>query len=262
VKRFPLLSILAAGALAAVSIACSDAGSPVSATSVESASIPGPTSSVLSDPSTSVVLGLGTPSKQTVAGEVLLRVAHLSTDAPPVDIWVNGSVALSNVPFKTVSDYLGLDAGTYRIQVTPAGAPSPVVIDANLDLMSGHVYTVAAVGFLSSGTLQPLLLLDDRSVGTGARIRFVHASADTGAVDVAVAGGGPVLFENISFAKASGYVEVPGGTYDLAVRPAGSREVALEIPGVTVENGTTYTVFAVGRSFNRTLAPLPVVDAP
>lgn len=33
-------------------------------------------------------------------------------------------------------------------------------------------------------------------------------------------------------------------------------------PGVEVTDGTTYTVFAIGRSFNGSLRPLPVVDAP
>lgn len=202
---------------------------------------------------------------QTASGSVRLRVAHLSTDAPPVNIWVNGAVALSNVPYKTVSEYLALDSGEYRIQVTPTGATSPIVIDATVDLVAGNVYTVAAVGFLSSdpgspNAIQPLVLFDDLSTGAGARIRVVHASADTGGVDVAVTSG-PILFSNIRFAQASEYAEVPGGTYNLEVRPTGSSAVALAIPGLEVSDGTTYTVFAIGRSANGTLEALPVVDA-
>jgi hypothetical protein len=178
-----------------------------------------------------------------------------------VDVWVNGAVALNNVTYKSVSGYLDLPAGEYRIQVTPAGAEAPIVIDATVPLTAGSVYTVAAVGFLSSDSLVPLVLLDDLSVGSGARIRFVHASADTGAVDVAV-GGGPVLFSGVTFQESGGYIEVPAGTYDLEVRPAGESDVALSIPGVSVVGGATYTVFAVGRSFNGTLGALPLVDAP
>ena len=247
-------------AIAAVSaffgIGCNDSSvSPASPTSLPSSS-------------GSAVLGVSNSpsparsvSANALAGPVRLRVAHLSTDAPNVDVWVNGSVVLSNVPFQAVSDYLDLDAGEYRIQVTPTGVTAPIVIDATVELQAGSVYTVAAVGFLSSDSLVPLVLLDDLSIGQGARLRFVHASADTGGVDVAVAGG-PVLFSGVTFQESSDYVEVPGGTYDLEVRPAGSSTVALSIPGVAVQAGTTYTVFAVGRSFNGTLGPLPVVDAP
>jgi hypothetical protein len=230
--------------------ACGEDSSPVSPSAI------GDAPSALSSLATA-----GSPDANQFTGPVGLRVAHLSTDAPPVDVWVNGSVVLAGVPFGAVSDYLGLATGEYRIQVTPAGAAAPIVIDATLDLQAGSVYTVAAVGFLSSGSLEPLVLLDDRSIGQGARIRFVHTSADTGAVDVALTGG-QVLFADVTFQEASEYIEVPGGVYDLEVRPAGSQEVALSIPGVEVLGGTTYTIFAIGRSFNGTLAPLPVVDAP
>ena len=74
----------------------------------------------------------------------LLRVAHLSPDAPAVDVWVDGDVVLANVPFEAVSDYLSLPPGTFRIQVTPAGASSPVVIDADVPVSSGTSQTVAA----------------------------------------------------------------------------------------------------------------------
>jgi hypothetical protein len=176
-----------------------------------------------------------------------------------VDIWVNGQVVLSGVSFKDVSGYLELEPGEYRIQVTPTGATSPIVVDATVQLEGGKIYTAAVVGFLNS-VIEPLILVDSRRTGSGARTRFVRTSADTGAVDVAVAGG-PILFENITFQKSSPYIEAPAGTYDLEVRPAGSRTVALEVPGVAVSGGTTYTVFAVGRGFNLTLEALPVIDA-
>ena len=203
------------------------------------------------------------PSQLVVnQGDTQLRVAHLSTDAPAVDIWVNGNVVLSGVTYKTVSSYLELDAGQYRIQVTPTGRQRPIVIDATVDLASGIVYTVAAVGFLNSGTIEPLVLIDNLRTAENARLRFVHTSADTGGVDVAVANGGPVLVENLTYQESSPYIEVPAGTYDLELRPTGSNVVALSIPGVAVDGMTTYTAFAVGRSFNSTLEPLPVVDAP
>ncbi|HSF14004.1 MAG TPA: DUF4397 domain-containing protein [Vicinamibacteria bacterium] len=253
-KRHIALLMAPAALLVLFGFGCGDGSSPASPTS-----LPAETARTAVPGSSETTSSFSTSTNRFV-GPVRLRVAHLSTDAPPVDVWVNGALVLSDVPFKAVSDYLDLDAGEYRIQVTPAGAETPIVIDATVALQAGSVYTVAAVGFLSSNSLTPLVLLDDLSLGEGARLRFVHTSADTGAVDVAVAGG-PVLFADVTFQKASEYVEVPGGTYDLEVRPAGSSSVALSIPGVEVLAGTTYTIFAVGRSFNGTLGPLPVVDA-
>lgn len=54
---------------------------------------------------------------------------------------------------------------------------------------------------------------------------------------------------------------VAAGSYDLEVRVAGTSTVALELPGVTLESGKTYTVFAVGSARTGTLTVVPVVDA-
>jgi hypothetical protein len=43
---------------------------------------------------------------------------------------------------------------------------------------------------------------------------------------------------NITFQKSSPYIEVPAGTYDLELRPARSRTVALEVPRVELSGGT------------------------
>ena len=193
------------------------------------------------------------------AGTAQVRVAHLSPDAPPIDVFVNGTRAVSGAAFQDVTGYLPVPAGSVNIRVTPAGATSPVVIDATLALNNGGNYTVAATGFLAG--IQPIVLEDDRGTTGQAKVRFVHASPDAPAVDIAVTGG-PVLFANVPFRQATQYPQVAPSTYDLEARPAGSTAVALQVPGVTLRSGTNYTIFAVGLLSNGTLAALPVVDAP
>lgn len=194
-------------------------------------------------------------------GSARVRVAHLSPDAPNVDVWVDGGKVLTNVPFKAVSAYLTLESGSHRVQVVPTGALNPVVIDATLELASGLSYTVAATGLLSANDIQPLVLTDDSSPGSQVGVRFVHACPDAPPVDIAVTGG-PILFRNVPFRGAQGYADVGGGTYDLEARVAGTTTVALAVPDVALTNGTNVTIFAIGRLGNGTLQALPVADAP
>jgi hypothetical protein len=121
-----------------------------------------------------------------------------------------------------------------------------VVIQADLTLEAGADYTVAAIGLLADIT--PLVLMDDngRPAAGKAHLRFVHASPDAPAVDIAVADGGPTLFSNIAFGDIGTYLPVDGGAYDLEVRVAGTDTVALELPGTMLDAGTVYTVFAMG----------------
>ncbi|MCA9939504.1 MAG: DUF4397 domain-containing protein [Anaerolineales bacterium] len=180
------------------------------------------------------------------AGAARVRVAHLSPDAPAVDVRVNGAVAFANVPFEEITDYAALPNGAYLVEVVPAGQPGPVVISAVLDLQLGTDYTVAAVNTLAN--IQPLVLVDDNTIPMAgkAHVRFLHASPDAPAVDIAVANGGPVLFSNIAFTEVGGYLPVDAGTYDLEVRLAGTNTVVLSLPGILLQAKTVYTVYATG----------------
>lgn len=190
-----------------------------------------------------------------------VRVVHASPDAPAVDVWVNGSVAFSNAPFNGITDYAALEEGAYNVQVVPTGATEPVVIDADLDLAGSTDYTVVAVGLLAD--IEPLVLIDNNSAPAAgkAHVRFVHASPDAPAVDIAVTGG-PVLFSDIPFKGVGDYLPVDAGTYDLEARLAGTDTVALSVPGVALEEGIVYTIFAMGLAGGEpALQAVPSLDA-
>ncbi|HEX6853491.1 MAG TPA: DUF4397 domain-containing protein [Candidatus Polarisedimenticolaceae bacterium] len=207
-----------------------------------------------------LALSIGLVSPVFAGGsDARIRVVHASPDAPNVDVLVNGAVAFADAPFKGVTDYATLPAGAYDVEVVPAGASAPVVIDLTgpnaVNLFYNRDYTAVAVNFLDR--IEPLLLEDDnRPVGLPfSRVRFVHASPDAPAVDIKVADG-PYLFRNVAFKGVGDYVTVPRGTYDLEVRAAGTETVALRLPGIALAGGTTYTVFAVGL-----LSGAPALDA-
>ena len=67
----------------------------------------------------------------------------------------------------------------------------------------------------------------------------------TPAVDITTTTGA-VVFGNTSFREYSEFTPLPAGTYDLQVRLAGSETVVLELPGISLMDGTIYTVFARG----------------
>jgi hypothetical protein len=205
-----------------------------------------------------LLLGLAT---SVMADEHMARVraVHASPDAPAVDILVNDTAAFTNAPFKGITDYASLEVGTYNVKVVPTGATEPVVIEADLTLEAKD-YTVVALGTLEN--IEPLVLVDNNSAPAEgkAHVRFVHASPDAPAVDIAVKGG-PVLFSNIAFKEVGDYLPVDAATYDLEVRIAGTEDVALEVPGLALADGTVYTVFAMGLAGGEpSLEAVPSVD--
>jgi hypothetical protein len=85
------------------------------------------------------------------AGKAHVRVIHFSPDAPAVDIRVAGGPALlSNLAFPNASAYTPVDAGTYNLEVTPAGSTDVVLPLNGVALEAGRIYDVFAVGQLAN----------------------------------------------------------------------------------------------------------------
>lgn len=194
------------------------------------------------------ISGCGTiPSSCGYKNKARLRVVHASPDAPAVDVCADGQVAFQGAAFPSATAYASVDADTYAIRVTPAGAGcnSAGVINADLPLSAGQDITVVAVNRLAQ--IEPLVLVDDNTAPAAgkARVRFVHASPDAPTVDITLTDG-TTLFDNVSFKQASGYLEVAAGTFDLQVRDQTGTTVVLTLNGNVLSAGKVYTVFAVG----------------
>ncbi|MFC7080432.1 DUF4397 domain-containing protein [Halorussus caseinilyticus] len=185
----------------------------------------------------------------TDSGAAQVRVAHLSPDAPAVDVLVDGDPVLEGVEFGTVSDYLQVPAGERTVTIQTS-EDETVVFEGTVSVEAGTMYTVAAVGEVSEETFRPEIYVDDFETPSdeNASVRLIHASPDAPAVDVTVEESGAVLYDNVSFSNATDYVEVPAGDYTLEVRPAtedNDGEVVTTFD-VSVEGGTTYSAVAAG----------------
>ncbi len=190
------------------------------------------------------------------APQARLRFLQASPDATALDVWVDGSVVLSNVSFKDATPYLTLTPGSHAVKVVPAGASTPEYITATVALSDSTDYTFVAAGSLAS--IQSVLLVDqNRPLPIGQpRMRFGNLSPDAGAVDLALQGGQVITgFANLTFKGIANYTTtLPGGTYTLEVRTAGTSTVLLTVPGVTFRNDSVYSLFLMGTAGNLQLA--------
>lgn len=198
-------------------------------------------------------------SAMTFPNTAKVRVVHASPDAPAVDVWVNDQKTLMDIPFKDLTSYAEVPKGMYNFKVVPAGQTEPVVIEADLNLKAFKDYTVIAVDYLS--TIKPIVLEDNRFMVPPKMvpIRFVHASPDAPAVDIAVKNG-PVIFGNVGFSESSSYAMVKPGKYDLEVRVASTDIVALEINDVMLDSGVAYSAVAVGELSDDSLSAWLIED--
>ena len=230
----------------------------------------------------------GTGGGATDAGTTMgrLRVAHLSPDAPAVDVCVNpGSGFIGPVlatagdtnglAYPEVTSYVAVPAATYSVRiVAPASANCNTALAGLPDVTGVTVaansdYTAAAVGMLtaagSDDAFSIKLMADDNTPENSAKgyLRFVHASPDAPAVDVGLGSGSgfTAVWTGVEFGevgKVSGkdYVETdPIAAGTVSARATGTTADALVIPGVNLPAGAVATAFAIG---NLDGAPKPL----
>ena len=175
----------------------------------------------------------------------LIRVIHASPDAPNVDIYVNGSRVLADVPFFATSPYLPLADGAYDLAIVAAGAnPASPVWAGVLEVQGGYTGTVAALNRVSN--LEVFLYDDELTPLEGlARVNIIHASPDAPAVDIKLAGTGTVIAGGVPFTDG-GVLEVEPGSYRFDISAAGSPAVAFTTPELVFLPGWTYTLVATG----------------
>lgn len=185
---------------------------------------------------------LDNPTQSRFKGE--LMAIHASPDAPGVDLYLDGVKVGSGLEYPNNTGYLPVRKGTRNIKVNVANTTT-TVINANLPVTAGMSYSVFATDSVSQ--ISPLVLVDDlsRPAPGKAHVRFVHLSPNAPAVDVALQGG-DVVFGNKAFREYTAFTPLNAGTYDLEVRVAGTSNSVLPLPGITLEAGKIYTVFAKG----------------
>jgi hypothetical protein len=198
-----------------------------------------------------------------------LRVINASPDAPNLDVYVNGQRVSRGVRFRQITGYVTVQPGEAQIQVVQAGrslSRGPVLIDQKVTVELGKAYTFAAAGLLAD--IKGLTFTDDWDApGKGqAKVRVVHLSPDAPAIDVFAAPMGTQesakVVSNLAFGQASEYVLINSGGWNFDVKAAGTDTTALMLDGMTVAEGRTSTVFAVGLLNGRpSLSGVPAVDA-
>jgi len=101
---------------------------------------------------------------QRSGGDGWIRLAHLSPNTPPVDVYLysfgnaKAMIVLKHVAYGTVSPFEKVASGEYTVAMRGAGAKpgSPPVLSATVNVAAGGAYTVAGMGPAKALRLQVL----------------------------------------------------------------------------------------------------------
>jgi Domain of unknown function (DUF4397) len=173
-----------------------------------------------------------------------VRFLHTSPDSPDIDIYINGQMQVKRLPFRVASNYLALKPGKHHIDIYPTGNSVDSVLNKRITIEPGKSYTLAAIDSVKKMRLLPYLTQPEVPPNES-KIRFLHLSSDTGALDIAVKDR-DVVFPNVSYKQATDYLGIMPMTVDLEVREAGTKNVILPLPKTQFRPNETYTIVLLG----------------
>jgi Domain of unknown function (DUF4397) len=185
-----------------------------------------------------------------------VRIVHGVVDAGPLDVYVDGSLALIGILFGNTSGDVLLSGGEHAFAVVPTGAtPDSAIAEGTIALHDGSLAYAALLGTLDSASVG-LFEVDDRPLDQGrARFRIISGVPDAGGI-VPTFADGDALSEPLGFGDASQYASIDAGTYDLDFLQAESGLSLLTLPQTPFAEGTTTDVILVGQVSDGTLTAL------
>jgi uncharacterized protein DUF4397 len=172
-----------------------------------------------------------------------IRLAHLSPNTPPVDVYLysfGGSkamIVLHHVGYGAVSPYEKVASGEYTVAMRGAGAPpsSPPVLSTSVSITPGAAYTVAGLGPAKGLRLQ--VLRDRLATPSGeSLVRVIQASLRNHRVTVTA--GSQVLARRLLFGDVTSYGAATPGTWTVHVSGANGTATA----SITLAAGTIHTL--------------------
>ncbi len=205
-------------------------------------------------------------SEKTNSQTASLQVIHNAADpaADSVDVYVNGTLTLNNLKFRTATAFLSVPSGVVlNIGIAPASSATVNDTIANFAVtLDSNVRYVA----IANGVLDPLNFAsnpDAANIGFNifikdslqanssnpANVDFIveHGSTDAPTVDV-IARGVATLVDNASYGNITNYISVPAASYILDVTPGNDNStiVASYLADLSSLAGGTVVVVASG----------------
>jgi hypothetical protein len=185
-----------------------------------------------------------------------VRIVQGIADAGPLDIYIDGSLALIGILFADTSGDVVLQGGEHRFAVVPTGSPVETAIATGSVALGDDTLAYATLlGTLESASVG-LFEIDVRPLDRGsARFRIISGVPDVDEI-TPIFSGGDALSEPLGFGDASQYASIDAGTYDLDLLETASGVPLLTLPQTSFAEGTTTDLILVGQVSDGSLTAL------
>lgn len=174
-----------------------------------------------------------------------IRLLHASPNAPAVDVYANGKLIARNLSYRQFTEYTPIPGGSYNIIIYIAGQTANPVLNTNVNIKEGTIYTISAIGLAPNLSLlpaeEPRMNVDPDKL----MLRFIHVAPNAPNVDVVIEPG-LVAFSNVAYEGITQYIPLNPGRYTFSLNVTGTGQRVLYVPNIRLQAGRFYTIYAIG----------------
>lgn len=166
-----------------------------------------------------------------------VRILNALYPIQQIGITANEQHILFDTSSQDVSDYFLLPSGNTAISIFIGGTE---ILTKKVHIEAGKSCTLAVAG--KKDTLELISIDNFPDVPLGeTKIRFLHLSSDTPALDVAVKER-DIVFPKVSYLQVTNYLGLTPMTVDLELRLSGSKHVIIPMPKLQFKADNAYTL--------------------
>jgi hypothetical protein len=188
-------------------------------------------------------------------GDSAVRFVHVVPNTAPIDVYVNGSLAVVNLGYGEATGYITVPAGNHTVTVTATGISTSLWEQQITADASPATFIASTAGQFDryNDNLTPLAL-------GMSRLLLVHALAGGSNVDVQLAESiavgdstfdkGFAIAADMAYGASFGSFDLPSQTYVVNVVPTGTSDTIIEALPLALDNGTSQMAIVYGTASN------------
>ena len=165
---------------------------------------------------------------------------------PNVDVYLDGTLVASNLAYGMASNYATITSNVnlnHRVVVYQANTKGNPILQTQLSINRGSVYTAALAGIMPSIGLQSIAIQRMEIPTQMVIFRFAHLSPNNTAIDVKL--NGQKVFTCVPYWNATSTIGLYTGAYTIELLPCGSQTPFYTMRSTNIGAGA-YTLYAIG----------------
>ena len=175
-----------------------------------------------------------------------IKFFNSNSSGESIDIYINGTIAVSNLKFREYTEYFSGTAGNYRITVYSAGKRNRKLFERFFRIVVNRKYTGVFQGDYNNFSMNIIENNCNMLNSLRADVRFINTAPNPTLMDIYV--DGSIIIRDFYYNDISDYLTLSEGFHNVTLTVDGTMRVVVEEPQLYFSGGSCYGLYVSGNN--------------